>query len=226
VFSAKNQNLLLVVLIVVLMAELATLVWLKPPAGAALAQTGDAGGQKRGNAVVRQEASISPVEFAPVAAQGDLGPQSDGSGVEVMSNGAFRNDGDSVDGWRNLFSGGFIHNNSPDPACFMAPVYPPNGATLTEFRFSILDKSAAKNLLFVRLHRVRLATGTVDVVSGGALTQVLNNPNALELFFQNPKIVPGTERVSNAYAYYVDLCFDGGTGTDILFYGARLFYTP
>lgn len=223
-FSAKNQNLLLVVLAIVLMAELATLVWLKPPAGAALAQGGDAGGQKRGNAVVRQEASISPVEFAPVAAQGDLGPQSDGSGFEVMSNGAFRNDGDSVDGWRNLFSGGFIHNNGPDPACFMAPVYPPNGATLTEFRFSILDKSA-KNLLFVQLHRVRLATGTVDLVSGSGPIN-WNNPNASELFFQNPKIVPGTERVSNAYAYYVDLCFDGGTGTDILFYGARLFYTP
>jgi hypothetical protein len=126
-----------------------------------------------------------------------------------------------VDGWFNLFSGGYIRNNSTGGSCFMAPTYPPDGATLTQLRISILDQSAS-DLLFVDLRRVSLATGAVDLVAGGTSVP-WNDPTAVELF---TGIAPGTEVVSSAYAYYVDLCFPASSGTDILFYGSRLFYTP
>lgn len=230
-FNAKSQNLILMILMVALLAELVALL-LKPTVQTVLAQSGGTDDAKMGNAAAWQQAvksgnvtMLDASAFTPVTiADETIGPQSDGSGIEVMSNGAFRNDGDSVDGWFNLFSGGYIQNNGSNAACFMAPVYPPNGATLTQFRLSLLDQSSDKNLQFLRLHRVRLATGAVNLVAGGGPVS-WNSPTAIELYFTGG-ITPGTEVVSNAYAYYVDLCFDPASSTDILFYGARLFYTP
>lgn len=220
-FNRKSQNLLLIGLITVLLTELATLAWLKPVSGAALAQEGD---RKIGNAEVVKNQKTGEVEV--VAAAEAIGPQSDDSGIEVLSNAAFRNDGDNVDGWFNLFSGGYIQNETTASACFMAPTYPPDGATLTEFRFSLLDQSPDVDLLFLRLHRVSLTTGTVERVAGSDSSISLISVTPTEFFFDNPKIVPGKELVSKNYAYYVDFCFPGDSAANIRFYGARLFYTP
>jgi hypothetical protein len=201
------------------MAEIAALMLLSPKMDTAQAQGGGDSSNKKNN--YEALAQGGPVAaFAP-AEEGDIDPLSDGSGVEVISNGAFRNDGNSVDGWFNLFSGGYIRNNSADFACFMAPTYPPDGAILTQFRISLLDQSTS-DLIFVDLRRVSMATGAVDLVAGGTSVP-LNSPTAVEL---STGIVPGTQVVSSAYVYYVDLCFPPNSSIDILFYGARLFYTP
>jgi hypothetical protein len=216
VVNLKGQNLVFIVLIAALLVII--LFHFKPETRLVLAQAGG----KVGNAVAVQNQGENEPAFVPVN-EAAIEPQSDGSGIEVISNSAFRNDGDSVDGWFNLFSGGYIRNNGATTACFMAPTYPPNNATLTQFGISILDQSATTNLQFVRLHRVNLTTGAVDVMAGGLINW--NDPTAVELIW-SAGIAPGTAKVSPGYSYYVDLCFDPSSGADILFYGARLFYNP
>jgi hypothetical protein len=205
-----------------ILTELAILLWLRPETHQALAQGGD-NDSKLGNYEEgkTQAPGDRPATSGFVLIEEDISSQSDGSGIEVISNGAFRNDGDSVDGWFNLFSEGYIRNEDPNAgACFMAPTYPPNGATLTQFRISILDQSPGGDI-FAEFKRVRLTTGAVDLIAGGPVPY--NDPSPIELV---TGIAPGTAVVSNAYAYYVDLCFPANSSTDILFYGARLFYTP
>jgi hypothetical protein len=157
-----------------------------------------------------------------VAQESDISPQSDGSGTEVVPIAAFRNDGDSGNGWFNLFSGGYIENQSSGFICFMAPIYPPDGATLTQFRFTFRDDNAA-NDLYVFLDRVNLTTGSIETPAGGAVSGY-DNPTPTEAF--STVVDPDLAIVSNAYAYYVDTCMPGGVSSEIRLYGARLFYTP
>jgi hypothetical protein len=215
-FKSRNQNLIILILAGIVLTELAILLWLRPQTHNALAQGGD-NSHKVGN--YEQWKNQAPGDYVAISPADKIDSQSDGSGIEVISNGAFRNDGDSVDGWYNLFSEGFIRNNGPIGACFMAPTYPPNGATLTQFSSSILDQSVDD--MFVELKRVRLTTGAVELIAGGNISR--NDPAPVELF---TSIAPGTALVSNTYAYYVDLCFPANSDVNILFYGARLFYTP
>jgi hypothetical protein len=218
--NIKGQNLVVVILITVILTELAALLLLKPAVYTALAQEGGSSGNKISN---NENVNGTTSAFLVASVEeSTIGTQSDGSGIEVISNGAFRNDGDNVDGWFNFFAEGYISNDSLSGACFMAPTYPPNGATLTQFRISILDQNANSDFSFIELNRVRLATGVVEVIAGGNVPY--NDPTPVELI--DISMTPGTALVSSAYAYYVDLCFPGGSGTDILLYGARLFYTP
>lgn len=223
-FATRGQKLLLIILVMVAaLSVMASWLLFKPEAGTALAQGGGEGDKKTDNYEAWQAALESHGPGDMISTEGSaIGPQSDGSGVEVVSIGAFRNDGDSVDGWFNLFSGGYIRNNDDVYACFMAPTYPPDGATLTEFRFSVMDDSASSDL-YAYLRRVGLTTGTVDTIAGGALIG-WDSPTPVEAYTTN--IADGTEVVSNAYAYYITLCFPPSTYSEILFYGARLFYAP
>jgi hypothetical protein len=226
-FATRGQKLLLIILVMVAaLSVMASWLLFKPEAGTALAQGGGEGDKKTDNYEAWQEAVKSrdpsaSTAFVALPEGGDIGPQSDGSGVEVLSMGAFKNDGDSVDSWFNYFLGGYFRNDGDEVACFMAPTYPPNGAALTQVRISILDQSASSDILFAELKRVKLTTGVVDYMSGGDVPW--NDPSPVELM---AGIVPGTEVVSNDYAYYFHLCFPPSSGVDVLFYGARLFYAP
>jgi hypothetical protein len=225
-FATRGQKLLLIILIMVAaLSVMASWLLFKPEAGTALAQGGGEGDKKTNNYEAWQEAarsrdSSAPTAFVALSEGGDIGPQSDGSGVEVLSMGAFKNDGDSVDSWFNYFLGGFFRNDGDQYACFMAPTYPPDGATLTQVRMSILDQSASSDISFAELKRVKLTTGVVDYMAGGNVPW--NDPSPVELM---AGIAVGTEVVSNDYAYYFHLCFPPSSGADVLFYGARLFYT-
>jgi hypothetical protein len=222
-FSVRGQNLIIIVLIMIILTLLATLSYLKLGSGTALAQEGDQGGANKSSNYEAVQAIKSQVpNDVAIVEEGNIDPQSDGSGIEVVPIAAFKNDGDSGNGWFHSFSGGYIENQSSNLVCFIAPTYPPNGATLTGFRFSLTDDSPT-NDLFVFLERVRLTTGVVDTIAGGSLAG-RDNPTAVEAV--DNSMAPGTAVVSNAYAYYVDLCFDANTGPEIHLYGARVFYTP
>ena len=221
-FTSRGQKLALALATAATLIALASLLLLKPEAGTVLAQGGDDDGQTgTSNYEVIGNRVPDDLEVAP-AEEGDIGPQSDGSGVEVVPIAAFKHDGNNANGWFHSFSDGYIRNTSSDFACFMAPTYPPDGATLTQFRFSLMDDSASSDLS-VWLDRVNLTTGAVETIAGGALTG-RNNSTPTEAL--DSTMAPGTAVVSKDYAYYVDLCFDADTDTEILLYGARLFYTP
>ncbi|MCB0168861.1 MAG: hypothetical protein KDI79_31830 [Anaerolineae bacterium] len=219
-FKEKHKLSILLVIAGIILIGIFTPLLLKAPVNDVFAQD-DHGHSQLPNDVVGQQAGAASGNPAFSTNRGDIGPLSDGSGVEVIPIGAFRNDGNNVDGWFNLFSGGYIQNAGSQGACFMAPTYPPNGSTLTGIGISLLDKSSDKNLFFAELKRVRLNTGVVDKLAGGDINW--NDPNPVELF---APIASGTAAVSNAYAYYFHLCFPANSGVDISLYGATLFYTP
>ncbi len=223
--TVRGQNIILIIIIgVTTLTVLAALFFLKPPAGSALAQEGDNGETKATNQEATRNQNRNVVAATPVDASAEeegIGPQSDGSGIEVVPIAAFRNNGDSGNGWFHDFNLGFIENQSSNLVCFMAPTYPPNGSTLTQFRFSVLDDSASSDLS-VFLNRVGLATGQFELVIGGVLTN-RDNSTPTEAFINIPSGVAG---VSSAYAYYVDFCFPANSGMEMRLYGARLFYNP
>ncbi len=219
-FSVSSKKWVLIILIVIAMSmALISLLFFKVEAVPVLAQGGDDNGTNTIDSEVLSDPNLSPVV---TDSESDINSQSDGSGIEVVPISAFRHDGNNANGWFHNFLEGYIRNTSSEMACFMAPTYPPDGATLTEFRFSLLDDSATEDL-FAHLRRVRLATGSADVVAGGALIN-LDDPTAIEIF--DDTMEPGTAIVNNEYAYYVTLCFAADTATDILFYGDRVFYDP
>jgi hypothetical protein len=217
-FTTRGQKLILTLIVAAALIALASLLLLKPEAVTVLAQ----GGGDDGNYEAIRNRDPGDVKVVPSADGGDIGPQSDGSGVEVVPIAAFKHDGNNANGWFHSFFGGYIQNNSSEYVCIMAPTYPPDGATLTEFRFSLVDDSASSDL-YVWLDRVRLTTGGVETIAGGALAG--HDSSTPTEAFDNT-LTPGTQVVSKAYAYYVDFCFEPDTDTEILFYGARLFYTP
>jgi hypothetical protein len=224
-FTAKIPNrLVLASILVAALIVLSSLLLLKSQANPVLAQGGGEDTQDS-NYQAMQDQPPEELILASVEAgggEGDIGPQSDNSGVEVVPIGAFRHDGNNANGWFHSFAGGSINNSSSSFACFMAPTYPPGGATLTQFRFSLTDDSPTSDLT-VLLRRVRLTTGVVDIIAGGVVTG-RDNPAAIEAV--DNTMAPGTAVVSKDYAYYVTLCIDANTGIEIRLYGARLFYTP
>jgi hypothetical protein len=219
-FIKTKQNLILIILILAAtVAVMAALLLLKPQANMVMAQGGPDGANN-----YEAMGDQAPGGDFVVPPPGDIGPQSDGSGFEVVPIGAFRNDGDNPDGWIHYFFYGYIRNNGSDYACFMAPTYPPEGAELTRFFISFKDQSTTIDFYRFNLHRVALATGDVQIVAG-------QDPGTINWYYPNPTegyySVPSSMRtVTKDYAYYVDLCFEPDSDTDILLYGVRLEYTP
>lgn len=224
----KNGSILGLLIVATTVLVLSSMFLFKPDGGTVSAQEGGGPGKKVSNLDAWQGQVTEPAPgeavasaYQPVSDDSGISPQSDGSGIEVIPIGAFKNDGDNVDGWFNSFSGGYIRNDGPLVACFMAPAYPPLDSTLTQIRISLLDNNANLNLFFAELKRINLVNGTVNKLAGG--TVVWNDPNPVELF---ENISPNLAAVSSSYAYYFHLCFPANSGTSIQFYGARLFYTP
>jgi hypothetical protein len=217
-FTTRGQNLILTLIVAAVLIVLASLLLLNPEAVTVLAQ----GGGDDGKNEVMENREPGDVKVVPSADGGGVGTLSDGSGVEVVPIAAFRHDGNTANDWFHSFYDGYIRNNSSTSPCLMAPTYPPDGATLTEFRFSLLDDSASSDL-YVFLDRVNLNTGAVQMIGGGALIG-FDSFSPTEAF--DNTLTPGTQVVSKDYAYFVILCFDPDTEMEILFYGARLMYTP
>jgi hypothetical protein len=216
---------ILISLVVLVASALGAFLFYQSPGDTALAQGGTYGNSEAANnfEAMQQALAAQPdqlqVKVVDASAEDELELQSDGSGVEVVPISALRHDGNNASDWLHLFNGAYIRNNSANQVCFAAPTYPPDGATLTQFRFSVLDDSATDDLV-VLLQRTNLANGAVDIIAGGSLAG-RDNATAIEAF--DSTVSPSA--VSSNYAYYITLCFEPNTGTEILFYGARLFYT-
>jgi hypothetical protein len=198
-------------------------LWRSQAAGeTALAQEG--GGETSSNGDSIQEILQSqPAGDTVIVTSEAIGPQSDNSGIEVIPSAAFRHDGNNANGWVHWFANGYLRNNSSQFACFMAPTYPPAGATLTRFSVAMRDNHATEDL-GVGLYRVPLTNSGPSELLAATTPVGLNSPNVVEA--SDITIEPGKTVVSHSYAYYVAFCFRPDTSTAILFYGARLFYTP
>ena len=249
--NQKIQNLLIIVLIIVVVILASFLLTginkmtaqaRIETAGANLASSFDETG-----AIIEEEQGLGTIlsyqgvfteevetsgQAVPMLADGDLkapiSGQSTNSGAEFIPASAFRHDG--FTGLANDYlywpTGGYIRNNSANDVCLSAPVYVPDGATLTEFSIYVLDNDPSINLSEDppdRIHfwRKNLASPTT---SAEALATAFIPGVVADTFIRRWFIgISGT--VSNDYGYYTTFCFPADTGLDILVYGARVDYT-
>jgi hypothetical protein len=161
-----------------------------------------------------------------------LSSQSTNSGSEHVPATAFRSDGfpGAAVGYRfsvvgGTFPGGYVRNNSSDSVCMAAPVYLPNGKTVTKFSIFFMDDDPTFDMdLFINLWRKNQA-------SPGSSSQQLatiNSPGPIDdtLIRQASDDTINNAVISNTYGYYITFCFHGDTGSQHLVYGFKVDYTP
>lgn len=157
-----------------------------------------------------------------------IDPQSINSGFEYIPSSAFRSDGFSpASQYSFVPTTGYILSNSATGMCLAAPVYVPNGATLTRFSMFFVDDNADNDLTFVKLWRKNHTPA-----GAGAAAQVVaslafpGNDEATVFEGFTETMTPGTQTVSNNFGYYIGFCFNGNTGLEQLVYGFRVEYNP
>ncbi len=150
-------------------------------------------------------------------------PTSAGSNVEVVPMAAFRQHSQNADDLRFDFENGFVRNTSgTDQACVMAPLFPPEGATLTELRASIFDDQSDTRNLSVDLRRVEMSSGTGAILATVSSNDVMGAPPD-----NNELSSTGfTSVVNSNYNYFITACFVAGTDLGIRLFGARVLYNP
>ncbi len=159
--------------------------------------------------------------------------------TETVPIAAFRHNGDNANNsvlYYNIIDDNiidaYIRSSGTVTPELVAPIYPPNGAALTQFRISVRDVITTSNGqdITAKLHRVKLDTGSVDLISQIS-TSVFDEtgPNiqiiANETFIDIP--ATGLENVSSDFSYYITLTLPSNPGDtiDVLFFGARVIYT-
>jgi hypothetical protein len=115
--------------------------------------------------------------------------------------------------------GGYVTSNNDPNVCVMAPVYLPNGATMTSFTATVVDKATNARII-VRLYRTNKTTGnptTLALVSTG----LSSSSNSLQDITTTD--VSGATINNLDYFYYVTTCLENA---NIQLYSARVFYAP
>jgi hypothetical protein len=160
-----------------------------------------------------------------------LSGQSTLSGYEHIPASAFRSDGypGAAVGYRfsvlgGTFPGGYVRNNSANSVCMAAPVYLPDGATVTQVSIFFMDDHPTLDMdNAVRLWRKNHASPgsnaemMVDLIFPGVDATTIWRGYTSD-------IVSGTQIVSNNYGYYAAFCFHASTGLQHLVYGFRVDY--
>ncbi|MEW5958383.1 MAG: hypothetical protein AB1801_11695 [Chloroflexota bacterium] len=155
---------------------------------------------------------------------GDISPQSDYSGIELVPAAAFVHTGElgtgtEADDWFFSFSGGFVTNDSGGRSvCLAAPVYLPPGNIINSFTAYVYDNDSTRNMT-IYLDRTGSWGGyayLAGVQSAGSSTsiQTLTDPSISE-----SAILP-------EYNYHVDFCLPANSDFNIRIYGARIDYGP
>ena len=211
-----------IVVLVAIFTILAGLLLLKPENGPVLAQGG--GDSDEGSSLLETIQDSDLGEAVVVPAGGDIGSQSDDSGIEVVPIGAFRHDGDNAAGFVHDLPGGYIYNESASLMCFSAPAYLPEGATVTELHWTFLDDSAAEDLamFLFRVQNTNTASNGSQLMVGATVSP-WDNPGVFEAVYNGAISNPV---ISHDYSYYLYFCFQASTGLEMRLYGARVFYTP
>lgn len=132
----------------------------------------------------------------------------------VVSAADFRNDGGSVGSQSFLFSGGYMSGGTG--GCFMAPVYVPGDATITQLSGTVYDDDAASNVAVV-LFRVQNYYGVVTPLGG---ISSAGHPLGL-LNLSDTSIVEPLVTYPH-HSYYLATCLDN---PDQRIYSFRIYWT-
>ena len=162
----------------------------------------------------------------------EIAPQSTNSGSEFVPASAFRSDGfpGAAVGYRFSvigvpFPGGYVRSISADVVCMAAPVYLPNGTTVTEFSIYFMDDHPTLEMdNFIRLWRKSHAS------PGSAANTMASfvSPSGIDetTIFQGFDDTISNATVSNNFGYYITFCLYGNTDVQHLVYGFRVDYNP
>jgi hypothetical protein len=148
------------------------------------------------------------------------GPAS-GGGVMVIPAFAFIPEDDSDD-YRFYHQGYIIAGNLSTQACFYAPVYLPNGVTISRYEAIVTDSSNTTGRILTSLRTLNLKTGA-SINMGEANTTASGSPGFVTIFNENldPALV---DAVNNTY--FMTLCVTSNAVSiySTRFYGARILY--
>lgn len=188
------------------------------------------GSSADGASEVGQIEAVTDLESLPSSS--GVGPQSTLSGSEHVPPSAFRSDGfpGAAVGYRfslfgGTFPGGYIRNNSANPLCMAAPVYLPEGSTVTQFSIYFMDDHPTLDLdnsTSIRLWRKNLASPGNDAQIMAGFASPSTDSTTIFRGFDD---TINNAIVNSDYGYYVTFCLYGNTGLQHLIYGFKVDYT-
>jgi hypothetical protein len=138
----------------------------------------------------------------------------------VIPAAAFHSQGDNVEDYNFSPSDGSLYEDGATTVCMQAPVYLPDGATVTGFYGYLYDNTASASV-DLTLYRVRNQYGTQDemaYVSTDGLAEIDSILYREDTSINEPL-------VSDLYSYFIYTCFESDGGSDIRIYAARIFFT-
>lgn len=131
----------------------------------------------------------------------------------VVSAASFRSDGLNLDAGFFPFTGGYLYGS--ESGCYMAPVYLPQGATVTQINGSFYDNSTSN--ITANLNRVDNYTGVVTAMAGLATDgESTSIQNEVDITISEPAVLYPN------FSYYITVCLnDGNTRV----YSFRIYWT-
>jgi hypothetical protein len=156
---------------------------------------------------------------AEIEAEDEIGVRGYGSPL-VIPAADFRSQGDNVEDYNFYPSDGSLYEDGGTTVCMQAPVYLPDGATVTGFYGYLYDNTASASV-DLTLYRVRNQYGTQDemaYVSTDGLAEIDSILYREDTSINEPL-------VSDLYSYFIYTCFESDGGSDIRIYAARIFFT-
>jgi hypothetical protein len=128
----------------------------------------------------------------------------------------FTDDGADPDSLFFPFGGGYFQGDSANYGCLVAPVYLPNGATVTDIFATVYDNDATYNLS-MNLRRV-------DNFNGGAITMAAMTTAGTFAGVQvvSESMITEPLVLYPDFSYYITTCLLSG---NIRLYSVRLYYS-
>lgn len=189
-----------------------------------LAQNGDQSGYLDNREVIEAAADQAPAslvgeaaEIAEAQAVGEYGPPL------VIPAADFVSDGNVPNGFRFITldtrnRGGYIRGTNNASTCVIAPVYLPDGATMTNLTATVVDEDSI-NRIVITLYRANKTTGFPTNLGSVSTT---NSYNSSDLLSIGTNTITGPTVDNDTYAYFVATCLPAAT---IQLYSVRISYS-
>lgn len=135
----------------------------------------------------------------------------------------FVSDGNVPNGFRFITldtsnRGGYIRGTNNASTCVMAPVYLPDGATMTNLTATVVDSDSI-NQIVVTLYRSNKTTGFPTNLGGVSTTNAYTSPDPVSI---GTNTITGPTVDNDTYTYFVATCLPAAT---IQLYSVRISYS-
>jgi len=158
---------------------------------------------------------ITCLLLSGLSAPATAGGAFDGPGPFIVPAAAFNLDGFQNTDYYFLFSGGYLYQSSADTACFMAPLYLPDGSNIFSMGVSAYDSSSGADLT-VSMSRTRWSDATSEIMASASTTGTSGKQFPIDYAISNPTIDNGS------YIYRLQTCLAGGSSSSLRIYAVRI----